>query len=550
MPINPLFITDFYKTGHIDQYPEGTEVIYSNLTPRFGKYSNTKLNKVVVAGIRNFVVNFLKHYWDDSFFKRPKEDVVNEYQEEVSLALGKTSVRQDHVEYLHDLGYLPLLVEALPEGAIVPYGVPVLRLTNTDYNCFWLTNYLETVLSNELWKPMTTATTSAYYRTILDKYVKTTNPEASDFVDFQAHDFSARGMSGWVDSTINAVSHLMFFKGTDTVSAIPLIRQLYGDKGFIGGSIPATEHSVICAGSKESEIDTYKRLLTEVYPTSIVSIVSDTWDYFKVLTEHLPSIKNIIESRDGKLVIRPDSGDPADIICGKEFPYFSGGRDLHSQDEEIIDYLIDSHDEFTDDCSQIIQMGGSYFRATYIHIYGEKGRLELEPYEKTPEDKGAIEILYDIFGGSISSTGYKVLAPCIGLIYGDAITPVRMLDILRRLELKKFASTNVVFGVGSYTYNMVSRDTHGFAMRATWAQIKGVGYDLFKQPKTDPSKNSAKGLFSVVKDENDEYTLTYLSPTTAELDLLDVYFVNGNVPTANTFSSTRDRALLELNKEK
>lgn len=507
-PINPLFITDFYKTGHVDQYPEGTEIIYSNFTPRFAKYQNVPVNGVVVAGITNFVTNFIDYYWQENFFKRPKNEVVEEYREEISTALN-TTVRVEHVEHLHDLGKLPITFEALPEGSFVPYGVPVIRITNTDSKCFWVTNYLETVISNELWKPMTTATTAAWYRQLLDKFCEKTNPEAIDFVDFQAHDFSMRGMSGWQDATVNGVSHLMFFKGTDTISSIPLIRQLYGDKGFIGGSVPASEHSVACAGGKENEADTLERFLTKIYPTGIFSFVSDTWDYWGMLTKILPTLKDKIMARDGKLVIRPDSGDPVKIICGEVI------EDCSSiPEEKFFDHVTNALYREVSDKDKPPGVHSKYFKhldkayKVTIEVFIEDDvssiydsyvmkSSTIEPVDLTAEEKGSIEVLWDLFGGTISSTGYKVLDSHIGLIYGDAITPARMQEILRQLEAKGFASTNVVFGVGSYTYNMVSRDTHGFAMKATWAQINGVGQDLFKQPKTDPSKNSAKGRFKV-----------------------------------------------------
>lgn len=446
--MNPLFATDFYKVGHIRQYPEKTELIYSNLTPRSGKLSNLPqyLNdeKVVFVGLQTFIKNFLIEKWNTEFFNQPKEQVVNEYKQFVDKCLGKDTVDVHHIEILHELGYLPIEIRAIPEGCSVPYKTPMLTIHNTDKRFFWLTNYLETVLSASLWKPCTIATTARYYNTILEYYANLTGVPL-EFIKFQAHDFSMRGMSSLDDSSFSNIGHLVYFYGTDVIPSIKTVEKYYNtstSKELIGCSVPSSEHSVMCAGGKENEKETFLRLLTEIVPTGIVSIVADSWDFWNVIENILPQIKEVVMNREGKLMIRPDSGDPVDILCGSPNQKFS----------------------MSSSC----------------------------------ETKGLIESLWDIFGGTINEEGYKVLDSHIGAIYGDSITPQRMITILEKLHLKGFASSNIVFGVGSYTYQYVTRDTHGFAVKATYTEIDGVPHNIQKDPKTDSGiKKSLAGLLSV-----------------------------------------------------
>jgi nicotinamide phosphoribosyltransferase len=262
-----------------------------------------------------------------------------------------------------------------------------------------------------------------------------------------------RGMDS-VEAVISSgVAHLTSFMGSDSLPAIYGARKYYGAKDAVCGSVNATEHSVMCAGGKEDEVETFRRLL-ETYPTGILSVVSDTWDLWKVCTEHVVTLKDEIMNRDGKLVIRPDSGDPVDILCGLE--------------------------------------------TSMLHEY----RFE------DPQYKGVIELLWDVFGGIVNEQGYKVLDPHIGAIYGDSITIDRADEICDRLEAKGFASTNVVLGIGSFTYQYNTRDTFGFAMKATYVEVNGEGREIFKDPITDDgTKKSATGLLHVTKHNENGYML-------------------------------------------
>ena len=483
--MNPLLLTDGYKTGHHLQYPKGTTLVYSNFTPRSNKYAPKGCDKVVSFG-QQMVMKQIHEAFQNEFFNRPKDEVCQEMKRELSMYLN-TDYDVSHFEALHDLGYLPIAVKSLPEGTLVPIKVPVLTIYNTHPDFYWVTNYLETILSNLLWKPMTSATIAHQYRKVLTKWQEKTDKEKSWFIDWQGHDFSMRGMDS-VEAVISSgVAHLTSFLGSDSLPAIYGARKYYGATEMVCGSVNATEHSVMCAGGKEDEVETFRRLL-ETYPTGILSVVSDTWNLWQVCTKHVVTLKEEIMARDGKLVIRPDSGDPVDILCGK--------------------------------------LGPSW---TLIN--------------RKPEDTGVIELLWNVFGGTINEQGYKVLDPHIGAIYGDSITIDRADEICRRLEAKGFASTNVVLGIGSFTYQYNTRDTFGFAMKATYVEVNGEGREIFKDPITDDgTKKSATGLLSVVYDENNEYWLIdRVDWATTNDGCLQTIYYNGDFRNTTTLDEIRNR---------
>ncbi|MDU0074872.1 nicotinate phosphoribosyltransferase [Bacillus sp. IS1] len=441
-------LADFYKLSHREQYPEKTESVYSTLTPRSNIFF-PRADKIIVFGVQGFVKKYLIEYFNNHFFRRPKQEIVNEYMRIVKNALGKENPDTNHIEELHDLGYLPIKIRALKEGSRVPMRVPVLTIENTDKRFFWLTNYLETILSTETWQPMTSATIAYQYKKILDKYALKTVGD-TEAVGFQGHDFSMRGMSSLESAQTSGAGHLLSFNGTDTIPAITYLEEYYDadvEKELVGSSISATEHSVMCSYGDENEFDLFKHLMTSVYPSGFFSVVSDTWDFWKVIGEYLPKLKKEVMNREGKVVIRPDSGDPVLILIGDP-----------------------------------------------------NGETELER-------KGLIECLWDIFGGTMTRKGYKLLDSHIGAIYGDSITLDRCERIVEGLEAKGFASVNVVFGIGSYTYQYNTRDTFGFAVKATHAIVDGEERMLFKNPKTDDgTKRSQRGRVAVIN-ENDELTL-------------------------------------------
>lgn len=313
-----ILLTDGYKLDHRRQYPENTEYVYSNWTPRSCHYYPEATEGAVVFGIQYFIKEYLMKQFQQDFFNKPKDVAVAEFKRRVDTFLGPNNVGTKHIEELHDLGYLPIRIKALPEGTLCPIRVPALTFINTHPDFFWLTNYFETLISTTLWLPMTSATTARLYKKELIRHARKTGFKDVD-LNFLIHDFSMRGMAGVEAAIMSGMGHMTSFCGSETIPAIAGLEEYYNadaDKELIAATIPATEHSVMCAGGKEDELETFRRLITEIYPTGFVSIVSDTWDFWKVMTEYLPKLKDEILARDGRLVIRPDSGDPVHIIAG------------------------------------------------------------------------------------------------------------------------------------------------------------------------------------------------------------------------------------------
>ena len=502
--MNPFLATDGYKTGHHLMYPQNTTLVYSNFTPRNLKHAPKGVTSVISFG-QQMVMKQIKEMFDDNFFYTKnrgsehdeylKETVCGEIKREYSMYLG-TDYDVSHIEALWDLGYLPIKVKALPEGTSVPIGVPVLTIYNTKPEFYWVTNFLETLISNLLWKPMTSATIAHQYKKNLTNWVRKTDKASEGFVNFQGHDFSMRGMDS-VEATISSgLGHATSFMGSDSLPVIYGARKYYNEKDFVVGSVNATEHSVMCAGDRGGELETFRYLMKQ-FPNGILSIVSDTWDLWKVITEYLPILKDEILKRDGKIVIRPDSGNPVDIICG---------------DVTVVE-TENSLPDFETDTYYVKETGKYYETETWGNHNREYGWKEVNP---TPQNIGVIELLWDLFGGTINDQGYKVLDSHIGAIYGDAITVERAEQICERLEVKGFASTNIVLGIGSFTYQFNTRDTFGFAMKATYVELTRelidsnvyvdgihneiVGREIFKDPITDGGgKKSAKGLLTVEK---------------------------------------------------
>ena len=430
--INPIFYIDFYKVGHVIQYPADTTQVFSNWTPRSSRVAGQ--TEVVALGFTYFAKDYLIRRFNQGFFLRPWREIESEYREVIRATLGVEDPKVDHIKALHELGYLPLQFYALPEGSSSPLNCPQIVVTNTHPAFFWLPNYLETIMSAVLWKPSTSATTAKRYRKLFEKAAVEAGELDLSFVEWQGHDFSFRGMSGLEDAILSGLGHLTCFSGTDSIPAILAAKEFYHAELTVGGSVPATEHSVMCAGTEQGEFETFQRLLTEIYPTGILSIVSDAWDLWTVLTDYVPRLKNTILARNGKMVIRPDSGDPVKIMCGDPDSY-----------------------------------GAAH--------------------------KGVLRLLAEALG---TNPGKYPLINNAGAIYGDSITPERAEQILYRcVHELKLSPFNCVFGIGSYTYEHVTRDTYGFAMKATAVVRNNKLVPIFKNPKTDEAKESKKSRYGI-----------------------------------------------------
>jgi nicotinamide phosphoribosyltransferase len=504
---NPLLLTDGYKLGHLFQYPAGTQYVYATWVPRSNQYFKAA-DEAVFFGLQYFIKEYLIRRFNEDFFKQDVNMIVKDWNIFLDNYLGShdNCLGEVQIRALHKLGYLPILIKALDEGTLSPVGhnqqmgVPQLSIVNTNPEFFWLPNFLESIMSSSLFLPTTSATSAYLYKKELVRHARKTGYLTDlQSLGFSMHDFSMRGMALSEAALVSGMGHLAVFNGSETLSAIPGVCEFYGadyTKELVAGTVAATEHSVMSAAmsegfTSETEKANYIRLLTEVYPDApFLSIVSDTRDYKDVVANILPAIKNIIMSRPGRLVIRPDSGDPVDIICG----------DPNSTDE--------------------------FYR------------------------KGTYESLWDNFGGTINDRGFKVLDGHVGIIYGDAITLARQKEIYRRLEEKGFAATNLVLGVGSYTYQYISRDTLGFALKTSAVMINGKWRVVYKEPKTAGqtiNKNSYRGFVKVLYDKGQMIAVDGV-PYEEEGGLLTTVFKDGKLIKTTTLSEVRNRINIEILK--
>lgn len=490
-PIAPLLQTDAYKLDHRRVYSLSGKVsrVYANYTNRKSRIDG--VDHVVHFGLQAFLQKYAIDAYEP-FFAASEDDVCALYEERIAGVLGPNDIGSEHIRALHKKGFLPLEFRAVPEGTPVPIGVPSFTVENTDDDFFWLTNYIETVLSAEVWHASTSATIARTFRREFDEAAERTGGLVAA-VDWQGHDFSYRGQTSSETAAASGAGHLLSFTGTDSLVALEWIDNYYGGT-YVAGSVPATEHSVMSTGiATLGEQELFERIL-KLYPNGIVSVVSDTFDLWKVVTEFLPNLKEQILARDGKLVIRPDSGNPVDILTGTNV-----WDDYKTADPKEI-------------------------------------------AKQSPAGKGVVELLWDTFGGEVNEKGFKVLDSHIGVIYGDSITVDRAKEINRRLEAKGFASINWVGGIGSYTYQYVTRDTFGSAIKATYAVVDGNPVNLFKNPVTDDgTKKSATGRLAVLKRANGElYLVQKATPEQEAVSELQPIWRDGKFLRKQTFAEVRE----------
>ena len=484
----PVLALDFYKLSHKNMMKDNVTKMYETWTARGSRLPGVET--VTWFGLQAVIKNTLINYFNESFFDLPLDEVLNEYSRVLKHTLNIENPDVTHISKLHQLGYLPIQINALPEGMNVPIRIPMMTIENTHPDFAWLVGYLETIISCELWHKTTVATISREYRKIADFYALKTVGN-TDFVDFQIHGFEMRGMTDLNSSMNSGAGHLLFFKGSDTVPAYFFLEQYYNaniERELVITSIPASEHTLQCTYANDYEY--IKTMITERAPNGFISLVIDGYDHWNVMTNIIPKLKSEILARDGKVVLRGDSGNIADIICGTT-------REFGNSD--------------------------------------------------TAEGKGSIEILWDIFGGTVNSNGYKVLDPHIGFIFGDGVTLDRADDILNRLEQKGFASSNIVLGVGSYTYQYVTRDTFAHALKCTYAEIDGQETFIFKDPKTDDgTKRSQRGKVIVQRAADGRLVLTDGLTTEAELmytdNVLKPVFLDGELLVDYTLAEVRSIA--------
>lgn len=482
--INPMLLIDFYKAVHAEMLPANMTKSVSYFTPRM---SRVRLwDDVVMFGLQGFIKTYLIDYFNNQFFERPFDEVIQEYKRVMDASLGEGVYKIEKIEKLHKLGYLPIEIVSLPEGTLVPMHVPMFGITNTHPEFSWLPQSLESLISAEMWHPMIAATVGYTYRNIVNEYYeKTCDDDVSRARALGAFDFRGEECA---DSAIKAgAGWCLSFLNTATVPTIPYLEQMYNcdcTKEPVAFGSPSTEHAVMCSNYAVDgdEITFLRKLLTEIYPNTSFSCVLDSYDYWNVVDNILPQLKDEILNHNGCLLVRGDSGDCVEVVTKTVFK------------------------------------------------------------------------LWEQFGGTVNSKGYKVLDPHIKAIYGDSITVGRCYKIYRILEHNGFACSNVALGVGSFSFQCIeeegvlkpfTRDTFSSCIKATYCEIDGVPTPIFKDPKEGSFKRSQKGCCVVTQNKNGELRyedeFSWKGAKNHEKNIFRTVFKDGVIYNEETLSEIRQR---------
>lgn len=473
-----LLLSDTYKQTHDRMFPKGLTKLVSYWVPRKSMFKN--IDKMVFFGLQAFIKEYLLGYFENNFFQRDKEDVLKEYRKYMDVQIGPENYDIEKIEHLYDLGYLPLEIRALPEGTKVNMGIPCIEITNTHPDFAWVVQWIECILQVELWKICCHATVGYLYRKVANEYYEKTVVDA-EAVDAMA-DFGMRGMSCMEESVRASAAWLLSFNKTSTIPALAYIDEMYGancESNGIGRGAVSTEHAVMSANYAVDgdEVTFVKRLLKDLYPNTSFSMVSDTYDYWNMVDNVLPQCRYEIMNHNGKLLVRPDSGNIVEISVM------------------------------------------------------------------------TVKKLWNMFGGTVNSKGYKVLDKHIGVIYGDGCTLDAVQEIWKQLEINGFAANCITFGVGAFCFTAIkendrlvvlTRDTFGIAMKATYAVVNGKEYFLYKDPKTDEShlKKSHKGCCRVYE-ENGELKCEDQLHGMTNNTLLQTVFKDGELIVEESFYEIR-----------
>lgn len=480
---NPMLLIDFYKAVHAEMLPEKITKSVSYFTPRMSRVN--MWNEVVHFGLQGFCKTYLIDYFNKYFFELPFDEVIAEYKRIMDATLGGDAYKIEKIEKLHKLGYLPIEIVSLPEGTKVPMKVPMFGITNTHPDFAWLPQSLESLISAEMWHPMLAATVGATYREIVNKYYDITcDDNVPRAQALGAFDF--RGEECLESAVKAGAGWCLSFLNTATVPTIPYLEENYNcdcTKEPVAFGSPSTEHSVMCSNFAVDgdEITLLRRLLTEIYPNTSFSAVLDSYDYWNVIENILPQLKKEILEHNGCMLMRGDSGDCIEVVTKTVFK------------------------------------------------------------------------LWEEFGGTINSKGYKVLDPHVKAIYGDSITIQRCEEIYKILMENGFACSNVALGVGSFSMQCVeedgvlkpfTRDTFSSCIKATYCEIDGEPYPIFKNPKDGGFKKSQKGCCVVFKQGFDPMSyvdgLTWKDACDDGYNLLQTVFKNGELTQYQSLADVRN----------
>ena len=584
MGYSSILKTDFYKVTHMQQYNTGITHFTSYLTPRGSRFKN--IDKMVVFGIANFVNEILYKDFNENFFGKHwldiYEDLIEVLHDGLHYSLPTIKETELKIKKLHELGYLPIELNGLPEGTLCPMGVPAIEIRSTHPDFAWVAQSIESILSCEFWHPAISATMALEYKKIAKAaYDKTVDDDISHMTAMC--DFSMRGQESYDSAVASGAAFLTSFYNCSTIESRRYIRENYNDiKPERVNGLTSTEHSVMCSDYAicGDERETFKRLLTEVYPNTSFAAVSDSYDFWNVVTNILPSLREEIEAHNGFIGIRHDSDEPVHALCGIKSinlnKILCGEPEVNNfEDFESLVYEIVNDDLHFDDVEEVyfeykfkdIAYKGVFDIIPYVESYDHKGR-EWIAYEttflreeRTPEDKGMVESLYELFGGYTNSKGYKVMNPKLKAVYGDSITIPRAKEIYKRLEEKGFAANNVSLGVGSFSMECLeedgvlkpfTRDSFSIAVKATYCIYNDNGEEkeifIYKDPKGCSGKKSLKGLCRVV--ENYEEIKVVQELNRQQYDALELaslfvnYFKDGTV---NKYSFKDIRSRMEDN---
>ena len=338
---NMMLLADFYKISHRNFYPEGLTKLYSTWTPRSNKYF-PESDCVVWFGLQGFIQKYLIKYFDKHFFERDIEEIICEYETIIHNTYDEDTT-SDHIRALHKLGYLPIKICALPEGTKVPYGVPCCTVENTHPDFAWVTNYLETLFSCNLWITSTTATTAYLARQIIEEYCDKTSDIKDTWKSVGAGDFSFRGMASLEAAITSGAAFLTSFSKTSTIPSIEYLNKYYcsGINNKIGSWSASVEHS--CTTSNfavdGNEKDYFLRMVNDYCKDKSFSFVADSYDYFGFF-DIIEECKEDILNHKGCIRIRPDSGDPEKIICGNPNATGSYSMQYKSRDTQGWAYKV------------------------------------------------------------------------------------------------------------------------------------------------------------------------------------------------------------------
>lgn len=459
---NPLLAVDSYKFSHFNQLPQGTTVINSYIESRGGELDNT-----LFFGLQAFLKNFM--------MQRVTRANVEEYLE-LAAAHG-LPVNAEGMERLVTVhgGRWPVVIEAVPEGTVLPTRNVIMQIRNTDPVMPWVTSFLETALLRAVWYPTTVASLSWTAKQMILGALRKSSEDAEGQISFKLHDFGARGVSSAESAALGGMAHLVNFQGTDTVEALVAARNIYGAQ-MAGFSIPAMEHSTVTSWGRDGEALAFANMMSKyARPGALVACVSDSYDLWNAVSNIWGGeLKQQVLDSGATIVVRPDSGDPLTVPI------------------QVMDLL------------------------------GEK------------------------FGFTVNRKGYKVLPSSVRVIQGDGINIHSIPLLLENMLAAGWSMDNLALGMGGGLLQQVNRDTMKFAMKANAMQINGEWVDVFKDPITDPGKQSKKGILSLVRSggigASGWRTIRRSDLRDGETDQLKVVYKNGELREDYTLDEIRTRS--------